>query len=490
MKVFFLDTNILLQCKDLKELPWNEIQTEGSLLLVLPRPVQIELDRLKSDGNSRRAKRARKASKFLREIIQSEDSITDVRVSNPKVQLKIVPNLYGKTKLPDILDLDSPDDRILAEMIAYKEQHPDDEVAILTQDINLLTTAKHLTLPFFPIPDDWLLPPESDVRDKTIAELEHQLKIHQSTQPQIEIIAYDGDDDRKSIDSMLLEVSCYKNLDDEKLEELVAIAKAKHPVVTTFNDDSAKEALLKLTLTSSKVLGIKKRYEPPKMEEIENYHSEKYPEWLKAVENYFQSLRYYLEQPRRVVDIMFSINNIGIVPVEDLVVEFTIYGGALFVPPEYDFDHINKKALSFPKPPTPPEGYLIEEDNSPFAALRRSIPDHIQTSIKDISNMNFNSIYHPDISVRDKNGFYWEDGKPTDHRNKWVFECEEFLHHVGPEDFPIRFLIPIDNHENDKFNIKYRVAAKNLPQTIERNLPISVKFKCKNLFDIAKSYIE
>jgi hypothetical protein len=63
MKVLFLDSNLFLQCRELHELPWNEIAPdEKEILLAISRPVQREIDKLKHDGNDRRAKRARKAN--------------------------------------------------------------------------------------------------------------------------------------------------------------------------------------------------------------------------------------------------------------------------------------------------------------------------------------------------------------------------------------------------------------------------------------------
>ncbi|MBI5412108.1 hypothetical protein HZA43_02930 [Candidatus Peregrinibacteria bacterium] len=47
MKVLFLDTNIFLQCLDLKSIPWKDVLKEDELLLLIPHPVQEEIDRFK-----------------------------------------------------------------------------------------------------------------------------------------------------------------------------------------------------------------------------------------------------------------------------------------------------------------------------------------------------------------------------------------------------------------------------------------------------------
>jgi len=66
MKVIFLDTNIFIQCREIEQLPWGELfEKEKHIILVIPRTVLEEIDRFKQEGNSRRAKRARKANSFI-----------------------------------------------------------------------------------------------------------------------------------------------------------------------------------------------------------------------------------------------------------------------------------------------------------------------------------------------------------------------------------------------------------------------------------------
>jgi len=48
MKVFFIDTNIFLQCRDLEQLPWSDMcEKDEHVQLLVPRAVQREIDRQK-----------------------------------------------------------------------------------------------------------------------------------------------------------------------------------------------------------------------------------------------------------------------------------------------------------------------------------------------------------------------------------------------------------------------------------------------------------
>jgi len=489
MKVLFLDTNILLHCKDLRELPWKNIQPEDSLLLLIPKPVQKEIDRLKSDGNSKRAKKARNASKVLREIVFSEDSKTCIRSSNPSVDISIVPKLKGAKEIPDILDMSSADDQILVEMIAYIEKHSDDEVALLTQDINLLVTAKNLDLPFIQIPDDWLLPVESDPKDKKILELEKRLKGLENTNPEIEIEAKnDMFDDIKFLPIDLLD---YQDLEIHELEELVESIKSKNPVQTNFDDENARE-LARLDTASSKHLGLSYHYQSPSKEEIERYQNEEYPNWLKRVEDYINSLPYNLGFPSRSAKVSFSINNCGSVPVEDIVVEFKLFGGLLFKPPNFTNSLVKKEDIDkLLQPPKPPQFRIIKKDESSLAISEDSFSKIAQQYSDRFKLPDYSTLFNPeDLIPRDKNTFYWKDEEPPlDYSYNVAFECDEFLHHVSPQTFYLSVFVPMEKQDGDKFNIQCRVVGKNIPKPVVFILSGTVTIKSCDSFEEVKNLI-
>ena len=83
-------------------------------------------------------------------------------------------------------DLSRSDDCIIAEALVYREDKPDQEVALLSHDTGLLGMAKDCGLAVQPVPDTWLRPPEPDERSRRIVQLEeltrHNPKISNITE--------------------------------------------------------------------------------------------------------------------------------------------------------------------------------------------------------------------------------------------------------------------------------------------------------------------
>ena len=180
------DTNLFLQARALKELPWNELAHNRDIIILVPRTVQKELSRLKSDGNSRRARRARTATTLLLKAAQATKHTTTIRERDPRVTLRL-PIPTKPCVLPDDLDLTNPDDQIIAEALTFHAQNPNNEAVILTGDTDQIVNATHHHIPYRTIPEHWLLPPEPDERDKRISELEREIRAlrgrHQITFP-------------------------------------------------------------------------------------------------------------------------------------------------------------------------------------------------------------------------------------------------------------------------------------------------------------------
>jgi hypothetical protein len=71
---YFTDSNFFLQCKKYDQLHWSDITGDKNITIIVTRPVQIEIDKLKNDGNSRRAKRAREITSLFRAMLGSNDN--------------------------------------------------------------------------------------------------------------------------------------------------------------------------------------------------------------------------------------------------------------------------------------------------------------------------------------------------------------------------------------------------------------------------------
>src|SRR5678809_582072 len=95
-RTIFIDSSIVIQCKDLSELPWSELFQEPSLELVFPRAVVREIDSHKSQGNMRRASRARRANALFTQILDSPDEVIILRDNNPRIVVRIASGRQGE----------------------------------------------------------------------------------------------------------------------------------------------------------------------------------------------------------------------------------------------------------------------------------------------------------------------------------------------------------------------------------------------------------
>lgn len=487
MKTLFVDTNIFLQCRDIKDLPWEQIAEGNDLLLLIPRAVQKQIDRLKHDGNIRRARRARVATSFIRQIVLPEGSMVIIRGHDPKVTISFPPPYTLRDIEVNGLDLFNEDDLIIAEALAYKAEHLGDEVAVITHDTNPILTAKRFGLGYIVVPDDWLLPPEPDIRDKRIAQLEQKVKELEGARPEITVEAFDASG--KTIDSLILSIAKYNILGEQEIDQLLNIAKTEHPLVIDFpTAETAQKHDERLTAFSGlSILGIKQHYEAAKEEEIAKYRDKDYPAWLEELRNLFRELANKLENPCRQVNISVAISNHGTVPAENVVVEFQVLGNLLLRRPSDADEEPAASSITLPGPPKAPIGRWVRQKSAMESILetykwvdRFSTPDY---------NSLIRDIHLPRMpQPRDKHVFYWKSQKPFGFMSSWSFECAEFRHQVEPEEFDITLCVP-PGTDADSGALECRVTARNLPRPLTVSLPVRISYEERDTFKEAQQLL-
>lgn len=481
MRVIFADTNLFIQCYDLSQIPWHNIFSDEKLLIIVSRTVLDEIDRHKQDGNARRAKRARKASSLFRSIILSESTKAIIRNDAPHVELSFAthPEHRGHDYR---LDLSRPDDRIIDEAIQYAALNPNDEVELLTYDTTPILTARRCGLSVSIIPDNWLLPPEPDPRDKRIADLEQKIRIFENTYPQIEIIVRDDSDE--SLDNLLVSITTYQAFSGHVLDELVSNVSKRRPISTKFNEPIITRPSNHTHMNL--IFGVEEKYYPPTEKEISKYTNEEYPEWLHKVKSFFAELSMNYEYPERCITLSFAVSNSGSVPVENILIEFEAVGGLIFFSPPSNKDSKHQTKNKLPPPPSPPKGKWVQKQKGlmDIANSFQAPAAYPFSRINDFDAYLHNTIPEP----IDRNAFYWKEGKSRRPTSKWSFKCREFLHKVGPEIFPIElFVTPKEKIENCA--IKCLITASNLPEPIRKTLPIKVQYKEGNIEKLAEDIL-
>jgi hypothetical protein len=423
---------------------------------MISRPVQEELDRLKGDGNSRRAKRARSANAIIREILSTEGLRLTLESAEFTVQLTFPPD-YRKADLVDVgdwVDLTRPDHEIVATAIHYKDLNPADQVYFLTNDTLPMLTAKRCALKTRMIPEDWQLPSEPDERDKRIKALEQKLVTFERRQPVVEVVSAItlkniGPENSITIGN-LEEVSV------EDVSSLLAFFTERYPVETEFPRTEADLPTAQRRLARMGSLGSFTKYYPPSESEIAEYKNVKYPKWKSDVEKWILKTQHSLIETHRYIPLSFEISNSGEVPLINAVVEFFAYDGVSFCPPDTaeSLDEM-LKLPEFPMPPSPPRGDWA--NISSVAGRIASLMPNIDT----LSTIASWPMVSPMPNRRDKHAFYWKGRRPSDFATEWAFECEEFRHKVEAEPFSIYIYFPVGSSP-ESVSVKCRVTGANM----------------------------
>src|SRR5689334_15101123 len=85
----YSDTNLFLQCKDVRELDWQQLGLGGSVVVTVPLAVLGEIDSHKNKGNSRTARRARAFSSTIAPLAMGTQSELVLHCANSTAQLRL-----------------------------------------------------------------------------------------------------------------------------------------------------------------------------------------------------------------------------------------------------------------------------------------------------------------------------------------------------------------------------------------------------------------
>jgi hypothetical protein len=190
------------------------------------------------------------------------------------------------------------------------------------------------------------------------------------------------------------------------------------------------------------------------------------------------------------IKLSLHLRNTGIVPCENVIIEFKTHGGILL---NYTKDSDDNDSLPiFPKPPVPPQGKMTRKTIADLMNMRLNIPNYLNPAFENRIPNSFDSIMKNITRApgsRDKNAWYWKKSRPPKFSDSWVYECDEFRHKVEPEIFDIDIFIPLGKEIN-KGTFQCRVTAKNLPDPIMVNIPLSITYNNGDIIQIAQKILE
>jgi hypothetical protein len=434
MQFLFIDSNLFLQCRPLQDLDWDRLVGQEEVTLLVPSAVLAELDKHKSDGNSRRAQRARRAIQFLDSLLVAPDDRVIVRTTPTKVIAQFAPEVSGDAST-------SNDDSILFEVAEMTLTRGSQAVGLVTHDTNLKVKAKRKGLRFFAVPDEWLLAPEPDERDKRVRQLEEEVALLKRQTPIIEI-TLDGNQEIELV------VPSYEPLTPATVARLVEAMTAKFPMKTDFSLTSTERLL---STGGIGMFGLR----PPSDCEIAKYQDEEYPKWEQSLRRRIEQLHSSFRARDATTDLRLLIANNGTVPGEHVHVAIRFSNGFLSIDPEYH-DKLMERLLtrpSAPRPPQPRQNGLDGLGNLP--GLSRFTPPYL-----------------PEISRPPKRDeFYLKAGKGIGDERVW--ECENMRHGVPPKEFSFRVGMNVQSYPSGG-QMAIEVSAENLPKAAVKQIPIKI----------------
>jgi rRNA-processing protein FCF1 len=145
------DTNALLFNPDLQVWSFDSV---GQFTIALLPTVLSELDKLKVDSRSESVRQ--KAEKLIRQIKEYRrrgrltEGVTLVRDKSQMIAIAVEPAFSESLSW---LDVNNNDDRLIASCIEIMRQMPDNQVVLLTRDINLQNKAEFAHIPFLEPPE-------------------------------------------------------------------------------------------------------------------------------------------------------------------------------------------------------------------------------------------------------------------------------------------------------------------------------------------------
>ena len=464
----FPDTNVFIECKTLAELDWSDWIEFSEIHLVVCRPVQREIDKLKSQGNDRVGRRARAANGLFRKIIQSSQDHELIKGSSPAVLLYLGGPRSPSAGLDDFLDYHKPDDEIVGYLHRFRQDKPEADARLLTNDTGPMMTAKTLELPFVPIKPDWLLPPEHNTLERENARLQATITQLERAEPRFNIELVN--DEGEKLEKLNLKFNNYLPLSEDDLRALLQPLSDHFPLEDDFGPRNPIE---------ERILGMKRDYTPATNEAITKYTDQAYPKWIKDCENLLSNLHSALQSEEGRPTFTLSVSNQGTRPGNNALVHIAAYGNFKICPPADTTEEPEQpQKLALPLPPNPPRGRwkplnqinkLLSARMGIFGGLLNPFPRMI-----DLHTLPMPTAGAP--PRRDPNGFFYKPDRPTKPEESFAVECEQWRHQTGEEDF-VGELFFDEKTEEIRGALKCEVHAENLSTPTEETFPVTITIK-------------
>lgn len=290
------DSNVVLECKPLAELPWERLGLRSPVVLVFVPQVLKEVDSKKRDG--RIGKRAREFNRLLVQVasqggcLQLPGQGRDVYITIGRPR-RIDWAAYGNE------DPDDGDSRVVLEALNLIDI-PVEKVVFVSNDVKPIWIAQQYGLKVHHAGDDWRRPIEPSPHDKEVQRLKQRVAELEACQPKL------------------------------TLDIVVALAKFKRFAVRPLSPDAREEV----------ITGLRQRYPPQQartptpIQQLLGYQegivtAEAYREFAGKLPGFVDQLPGYLEQEHGQFPFTLIVKNVGPLRAQNLVLSVTCSSGWL-----------------------------------------------------------------------------------------------------------------------------------------------------------------
>ena len=459
----FPDTNLFIQCKDLKDLPWGDLGDFDDIELIVSRPVQKEIDRQKAGGNSRLGRRARKTAGLLREVIANNLVPITIREKRPRVTLALRVDLRADPDLAQALDYNEPDDVLVGTAHNFLRGGVAGQVAVLTDDGGALASAVSTGTPHVAIPETWLLQAEDGKGEKDLKAAQAEIARLRQTEPEIQVKCEDAQG--RETGALHLEIPNIKPLRGAEISSLVEYARRRFPMQTDFSSNVPQPRAREgggLPLEA-----IKGWHMPPDETQIKKYQ-DAYQKWEEALATALEFLHTRLRRDHTRLGFTFFARNTGTRPATDVLVEIEANGKFLIRRP-YDEDDADDEeaAVEIPSPPLAPKH-------------RRLAIHDLTRQMRQLGMLGASPGLNRTLALmsrsprpRDPEAFYYKGGSGRVADTGLRLECNLWRHGVAAEKFSGE--VELQQMTDTQGSLEFRVHAANLSDTVGINVPIRVR---------------
>lgn len=305
----FLDTNIFLEFRPIKDIKWPKALGTAEVCLVVTLVVVRELNKHKAGNKNRLRKRARRSISFLKSLDWQADN--EIR---PNVTLRFdLTESEHRTLDEHNLSSDVNDDLLVAKALEFRSLRKTDRVAIVTDDAVVQFKAEGHDLIVPTLSDDWKLDDEPDPLVKKYQQLNIKYQELLNKQPKLKIGFHEDGGEISKCKHV-----CVRFVEDLINENEVDAAISESFEQLKFNPEKVK--------FNSRLDAYRQNIPYPNVtaQDIEKYHN-RLEKWLYSdYRNYFIEDSLFRVFQDQSLELVLTLENKGKVPARNVEIDLEI----------------------------------------------------------------------------------------------------------------------------------------------------------------------